>query len=298
VDYPTQPVRVIVPFAPAGGTDILARLVGQRLSERLHQQFIIENRSGAGANIGVETVVRAPPDGYTLLLVDNSPAINATLYAKLNFNFIRDIAPIASIATQPLVLEANPSFPPKTVPEFMAYARANPGKINFASSGNGGSPHMAGERLKMMAGLDMVHVPYRGTGAALTDLLGGQVQIMFGSLLASIEYIKAGRLHALAVTSASRIEVLPDVPTVGEFVPGYVVSAWYGVGAPRNTPAGIIDKLNTDFNAALADPKIEARIAELGATVFPSSPVDFGKLIAEDTEKWAKVVKASGAKAD
>jgi tripartite-type tricarboxylate transporter receptor subunit TctC len=296
--YPSRPVRVIVPFAPAGGTDILARLVGQRLSEHLGQQFIIENRPGANGNIGTEAVVRARPDGYTLLVVDDSPAINATLYDKLNFNFIRDIAPVAGIASQPLVMEVNSSSPARTVPEFIVYAKANPGKINFASSGIGGSPHMSGERFKIMTGIDMVHVPYRGTGPALIDLLGGKVQVMFSGLLASIEYIRAGNLRALAVTTATRSEALPDVPTLGEFVPGYEASAWYGLGAPRNTPAEIIDRVNKEINAALADPKIKARIADLGATVLPGSPAEFGKLIAADTEKWGKVIRAANIKPD
>jgi tripartite-type tricarboxylate transporter receptor subunit TctC len=272
--------------------------LGQWLSERLGQQFIVENRPGAGSNIGTEAVVRARPDGYTLLLAVTPNAINATLYDKLNFNFSRDIAPVASIARSPSVMLVNPSFPAKTVPEFIAYAKANPGKINMASQGNGTSGHLAGELFKMTAAIEMVHVPFRGAAPALTDLLGGQVQLMFGSVPSSIEYIRAGKLRALAVTTATRSEVLPDIPTAADFVPGYDVSDWMGVGAPKNTPAEIIDKLNREINAGLADAKLKARFADLGATVIPGSPADFGKLIAEETEKWARVVKFSGAKPD
>jgi tripartite-type tricarboxylate transporter receptor subunit TctC len=296
--YPTRPVRWIVGFPPGGTFDIVARLLGQWLSERLGQQFIVENRPGAGTNIGTEAVVRARPDGYTLLLAVTPNAINATLYDKLNFNFSRDIAPVASIARSPSVMLVNPSFPAKTVPEFIAYAKANPGKINMASQGNGTSGHLAGELFKMTAGIDMVHVPFRGAAPALTDLLGGQVQLMFGSVPSSIEYIRAGKLRALAVTTATRSEVLPDIPTAADFVPGYDVSDWMGAGAPKNTPAEIIDKLNREINAGLADAKLKARFADLGATVIPGSPADFGKLIAEETEKWARVVKFSGAKPD
>jgi tripartite-type tricarboxylate transporter receptor subunit TctC len=296
--YPTRPVHWIVGFPPGGGFDIVARLLGQWLSERLGQQFVVENRPGAGTNIGTEAVVRARPDGYTLLLAVTPNAINATLYDKLNFNFSRDIAPVASIARLPSVMLVNPSVPAKTVPEFIAYAKANPGKINMASQGNGTSGHLAGELFKMTAGIDMVHVPFRGAAPALTDLLGGQVQLMFGSVSSSVEYIRAGKLRALAVTTATRSEVLPDIPTVADFEPGYDVSDWVGVGAPKNTPVEIIDKLNREINAGLAEAKLKARFAELGATVIPGSPADFGKLIAEETEKWARAVKFSGAKAD
>ena len=296
--YPSRPVRIVVPFAAGGSTDIIARLIGQWLSERLGQQFVIENRPGAGSNIGTEVVVNAPPDGYTLLLVGASSAINATLYEKLNFNFLRDIAPVSGIISIPFIMAVNPSFPAKTVSEFIAYARANPGKVNMASGGNGTAGHLSGELFKMMAGINMVHVPYRGEAPALTDMLGGQVQAMFGTMPASIEYVRAGKLRPLAVTSARRSELLPDLPTVGDFVPGYETSAWQGVGAPKNTPAEIIDKLNKEINAGLADPKIKARVADMGGTVLAGSPADFGKLIADETEKWGKVVKFSGAKPD
>jgi tripartite-type tricarboxylate transporter receptor subunit TctC len=296
--YPTKPVRVIVPFAPGGSTDIVARLMGQRLSERLGQPFIIESRPGAGTNIGTEAVVRAPPDGYTLLLVGPPVAINATLYEKLNFNFMRDIVPIASIIRAPFVMEVNSSFPTATVPEFIAYAKANPGKVNMASAGTGSGPHVAGELFKMMAGINMLHVPYRGSAPALTDLIGGQVQVYFDGIPSSIEHIKAGRLRPLAVTTATRSNVLPGVPTVGDFVPNYEASVWFGVGAPKNTPAEIIDKLNKEINLALDDPKLKMRLADLGGTVLTGSPADFGKLIAEETEKWAKVITFSGAKPD
>src|SRR5262250_35570 len=296
--YPSRPVRLIVP-APAGGSfDITARLMGQWLSERLGQPFVIENRPGAGTNIGTEAVVRAPADGYTLLLVGTPNAINATLYDKLNYNFIRDIAPIAGIIREPNVMVLNPSVPAKTVPDFIAYAKANPRKINMASSGNGSSPHMAGELFKMMAGIDMVHVPYRGGGPALTDLLAGQVQVYFPTTVASIGYIRAGRLRALAVTAATRSDALPDIPTVGEFLPGYEASTWYGVGAPKGTPAEIVEKLNKEINAGLADPTMKARLADLGGDVLALSPADFGKLIAEETAKWAKVIRALNIKAD
>jgi len=296
--YPTRPVRLVVVAAPGTAPDILARLMGQWLSERIGRPFVIDNRPGAGGNIGTEAVVKAAPDGYTLLLVSTSSAINATLFDKLNFNFIRDIAPVAGIIRQPLIMLVNPSFPAKTVPEFIAYAKANPGRINMASAGNGTSPHMAGELFKMMAGVDMVHVPYRGGVSALPDLLGGQMQMMFGSMAALIEYIRAGKLRALAVTTSKRLEVLPDIPTVGEFVPGYEATGFFGVGAPKNTPAAIIEKLNKEFNAGLADPKIKARLADLDGMELPGSPAEFGKLIAAETEKWAKVVKFSGAKVD
>ena len=294
--YPTRPVRLIVPIAPAGATDIVGRLIGQWLSERLGQQFVIENRPGAGTTIGTEVVVRAPADGYTLLLVSSDSAINATLYEKLSFNFIRDIAPVAGIVRLPFLMLVNPSVPAKTVPEFIAYAKANPGKINMASPGN--TPHLAGELFKTMAGLNLANVPYRGGAPALTDLISGQVQVMFLSPAASIEYIRSGRLRALAVTSATRWEGLPDLPTVVDFLPGYEVSVWFGVGAPKNTPAEIVDKLNKEINAGLADPKIKARLADLGNIGLALSPAEFGKLIADETEKWSKVVKFLGAKPD
>jgi tripartite-type tricarboxylate transporter receptor subunit TctC len=295
--YPTRPVRWIVPTAPAGGTDIVARLIGQWLSERLGRAFVIENRPGAGNNIGTEVVVRAAPDGYTLLSATVANAINATLYDKLKFNFVRDIAPVASIARVPDVMEVNPSFPAKTVPEFIAYAKA-PGKINYASSGNGTTLHLSGELFKMMTGVKIVHVPYRGTAAALTDLLGGQVQVMFDNITSSIDQIRAGKLRPLAVTAESRSDALPDIPTVSEFLSGYEVSAWSGVGAPKNTPVEIIDKLNKEVNAALADTKIKARLADLGATVLPGSSADFEKFIAAETEKWGKVIRAANIKAE
>ena len=294
--YPTRPVRIIVGFASGGTQDIIARLLGQRLSERFGQPFVVENRPGGGGNVGAEAVVRAPPDGYTLLLVGSPNMINATLYEKLNFNFIRDIAPVASIDRAPLVMEVNPAFSARSVPEFIAYAKANPGKINMASAGTGTGQHVAGELFKMMAGVAMTHVPYRSAGPALTDLIGGQVQVMFDALPASIEHVRAGRLRALAVTTATRLEALPNIPTVGDFVPGYEASGVNGVGAPKNTPAQIVDRLNKEINAALAEPKMKARLADLGLTVVTGSPADFGKLIAEETEKWAKVVQFAGIK--
>jgi tripartite-type tricarboxylate transporter receptor subunit TctC len=296
--YPTRPVRLVVGFPPGGGADIFARLMGQWLSERLGQQFVIENRPGAGSNIATEAVVRAPADGYMLLLITAPNVINATLYEKLNYNFIRDIAPVATIDRVPNVMEVHSSVPAKTVPEFIAYAKANPGKINMASGGNGTSQHVSGELFKMMTGINMVHVPYRGAGPALTDLLGGQVQVMFDTAPGSIEHIRAGKLRPLAVTTATRSQALPDVPTVGDFVPGYEASTFHGVGVPKNTPAEIIDKLNKEINAALVDAGVKARLAELGAEMLAGSPADFGKLIAEETEKWGKVVKFSGAKAE
>jgi len=296
--YPSRPVHIIVGFPPGGATDINARLIGQWLSERLGQPFIIENRPGAGSNIGTELVVHAVPDGYTVLLAGPPTAINATLYEKLNFNFIRDIAPIASIVREPLIMVVNPSVPAKTVPEFIAYAKANPGKINMASAGNGSVVHIAGELFKMMAGVDMVHVPYKGGGPGVTDLLGGQVQVMFATAPSSIEFVKAGKLRALAVTTATRLAALPDIATVGEFVPGYEASGFYGLGAPKNTPLEIIDKLNKEINASLADPKMKARIAETGGTVLAGSPTDFEKLIAEETDKWGKVIRAANIKPD
>jgi tripartite-type tricarboxylate transporter receptor subunit TctC len=296
--YPTRQVKLVVGFAPGGGNDIVARLIAQWLSERLGQPFVVENRPGAGTNIATEAVVRAQPDGYTLLFVAPSSAINATLYEKLSFNFIRDIVPVASLIRLPNVMEVNLSVPVKTVPEFIAYAKADRSKINMASPGVGTSVHLSGELFKMMAGVDMLHVPYRGTAPALTDLLGGQVQVMFGTMTGSIEYIRTGTLRALAVTTATRAEALPDIPTVGEFLPGYEASNWYGLGAPKNTPAEIVAKLNKEINAGLADPKLRARLADLGGTVLAGSPADFGKLIADETEKWGKVVKFVGIKAD
>ena len=296
LDYPVRPVHIVVGFPPGGTTDIFARLIGQWLSERLGQQFIIENRPGASANIGTETVVRAVPDGYTLLNDSVANAITATLYDKLSFNFIRDITPVASIARVPLVMEVNPSVPARTVPEFIAYAKSNPGKLSMASPGNGTAGHVAGELFKMMTGIDMVHVPYRGGAPALTDLLGGRVQVIFDPMPETIEYIRADKLRPLAVTSAVRSEALPDIPTVGEFVPGYEANLWDGIGAPRNTPAEIIDKLNNEINAVLADPKMKARLADLGAVPMPMTPAEFGKYIADDTEKWAKVIKFAGIK--
>jgi tripartite-type tricarboxylate transporter receptor subunit TctC len=268
------------------------------LSERLGQQFIIENRPGAGSNIGTEVVANAPPDGYTLLLVGASSAINATLYERLNFNFLRDITPIAGIISIPFIMAVGPSFPAKTVSEFIAYAKVNPGNANIASGGNGTAGHLSGELFKMMAGVNMAHVPYRGEALALTDLLGGQVQVMFATIPASIEYIRAGKLRSLAVTTATRLDALPDVPTVGDFLPGYEVSAWQGVGAPKNTPAEIIAKLNKEINAGLADPKIKARFADLGGTALVGAPAEFGGLIAEETEKWGKVIRAANIKAE
>jgi tripartite-type tricarboxylate transporter receptor subunit TctC len=293
--YPSRPVRLIVGFAAGGAPDIVARVMGQWLSERLGQQFVIENRTGAGGNVAVEAVVNAPADGYTLLLVPTGAAINATLYDKLNYNFVRDIAPIGGVIRAPNVMLVNPSVPARTVPEFIAYAKANPRKISMASAGLGSGPHLAGELFKMMAGVDMVHVPYRGATPALTDLIGGQVQVLFGNTPAN-EYIRAGRVFALAVTTAMRSAALPDVPTLGEFLPGYEASAWFGVGAPRSTPAEIVDKLNKVINAGLADPKVTARLTDLGGTALVGSPVDFGKLIAHETEKWGKVIKLAGIK--
>jgi tripartite-type tricarboxylate transporter receptor subunit TctC len=296
--YPSRPVRWIVGFTPGGATDIIARLVGQMLSERLGQSFVIENRPGAGSNVATEAVVRAPADGYTILLVGPANAVNATLYEKLNYNFIRDIAPVASISREPNVMVVNTSVPAKTVPEFIAYAKANAGKINMASSGNGTSVHVAGELFKMMTGINMAHVPYRGAAPAVTDLLGGQVQVMFASMPSSIEYIRAGKLRALAVTTARRSAALPDIATVADFVPGYEASSVYGIGAPKATPADVVDKLNKEVNAILADPKAKARLGDLGGTALAGSPADFGRLIADETEKWAKVVKFAGAKPD
>jgi tripartite-type tricarboxylate transporter receptor subunit TctC len=296
--YPSRPVKIIVSFAAGGPTDILARLTAQWLSERLGQQFVVENRPGGGGNIGTEAVVRASPDGYTLLMAGGNNAINATLYDKLNFNFIRDITPVATIIRAPQILVVNPSVPAKSVPEFIAYAKANPGKIHMASGGTGTPPHLAGELFKMMAGVDLIHVPYRGNGPAFNDLIGGQVQVMFPSPVGLLEYIQAGKLRALAVTTATRSDALPDIPTMAEFVPGYEASGWFGVGAPRNTPSEIIDKLNTEINAGLADPKMQARLADFGGTPLVLSPADFGRLIAEETEKWGNVIRALSIKAD
>jgi tripartite-type tricarboxylate transporter receptor subunit TctC len=297
--YPSRPVRLIVPFGSAGATDIVARLIGQYLSERLGQTFIIENRPGAGGNLGIETVVRSSPDGYTLVLAGAPSAISASLYDNLNFNFIRDITPVAAIVRFPNVMVVNPSVPAKSLPEFIAYAKANPGKLNMASPGSGSTPHVTGELFKMMTGVDMVHVPYRGgVAAVMTDMLSGRVHVYFGTTASSIEYIRVGKLRALAVTTAMRSETLPDIPTVAEFVPGYEASAWFGIGAPRNTPAEIVDKLNTEINASLGDPKLKARLMDLGGIALTGSPADFTRLIAEETVKWAKVVKFSGAKAE
>jgi tripartite-type tricarboxylate transporter receptor subunit TctC len=294
--YPARPVRLIIGYAPGASADTTARLMAQWLSERLGQSVVVESRPGGGTNIATEAVVRATPDGYTLLMVGTAQAINATLYDKLNFHFIRDITPVAGIIRTALVVVVHPSFPAKTVPEFIAYARASPGKISMASAGIGSGPHVAGELFKMMAGVNMVHVPYRGGGPALTDLLGGQVQVYFPTTVSSIGYIRAGRLRALAVTTATRSDALPDIPTVGEFLPGYEASFWYGVGVPKNTPGEIVDKLNEAINAGLADPTIKARLADLGGLPMPMSPAEFGKLIADETEKWAKVIRAANIK--
>jgi tripartite-type tricarboxylate transporter receptor subunit TctC len=294
--YPTRPVRIIACCPPGGGSDILARLMGQWLSERLNQAFIVENRPGAGGNIATDTVVHAHADGYTLLLVTNANAMNATLYEKLNFNFIRDIAPVASIMRAPFVMVVNPSHPAKTVPEFIAYAKANPGRISMASLDIGTGTHLSGELFKMMAGVNMVQIPYRGDAPAVTDLISGQVQVMFCNTVSAVEHIRAGRLRALAVTTATRSDALPDLPTVGEFVQGYEASAWWGFGAPKNTPAEIVEKLNKEINAGLAAPKMKARLADLSGTVLPGSPAEFGKLIADETEKWGKVIRAANIK--
>ncbi len=296
--YPSQPVRVIVGFAAGGPNDILARLIGQWLSKRLGQPFVIENRLGAGSNIATEAVVHAPADGYTLLLVGSPNAINATLYEKLSFNFLRDIAPVASFMRGALFMVVHPSVPAKTLPEFIAYAKANPGKLSYGSGGVGGITHITPELFKMMAGIEMVHVPYRGVAPALTDLLGGQVQVLFANPAQSIPYIGSGRLRALAITTATRSEALPDIPTVGEFVPGYEASSIFGFGATKSTPADIVDKLNKEINAGLADPTVKARIADLDGTVLVGSPADFGKLLTEETEKWGKVIHAADIKAE
>jgi len=296
--YPSRPVRIIVGFPPGSGVDVVSRLIAPLLSERLGQPFLVENRPGGGSNIATEAVVRAPPDGYTLLWVGPPVAINATLYDKLNFNFLRDIAPVAGINHEPNVMLVNPAFEAKTVPAFIAYAKANPGKISMASVGNGSVSHVAGELFKMMAGVDMVHVPYRGSGPALTDLIGGRVQVIFTTTSASMPFIKSGQVRALGVGTAARVEALPDVPRVSDFVPGFEASNFYGVGAPRATPADIIERLNKEIGLILAEPKMKARLAELGATTMPLSPGDFHKLVADETEKWAKVVKFSGARPD
>jgi len=297
-DYPSRTVRIVVGSAAGSANDILARLIGQWLSNRLGQPFIIENRPGAATNIATETVVRAPADGYTLLMFAPSSAINATLYNKLNFVFAGDIAPVASLLRQPQIMLVNPSVPARTVSEFIAYAKANPGKINMASSGNGTSVHIAGELFRMMAGVDLVHVPYRGGAQALTDLIAGQVQVMFPVPSSSIEFIRQGTLRPLAVTSATRWDARPDLPTIGEFVPGYEASTWFGIGAPRNTPAKIVEKLNREIKAGLADPTTRSKLDNLGGGVFASSPAEFGAFIAEETEKWGKVVRFAGIKPD
>ena len=294
--YPSRPVRIIVGFPPGGAADITARLMGQWLSDRLGQQFVIENRPGAGTNIATEAVMRAPADGYTLLLVSVANTVNATLYERLNFDFVRDIAPVAGLIRGPLVMEVNPSFPATTVPEFIAYARANPNKVNIASAGKGTPGHMASALFQLSTGLGLLDVSYRGGAPALTDLLAGQVQVMFDNLPTSLEYIRAGKVRPLAVTTVTRSQALPDLPTVGEFVPGYEVSSWFGIGAPTNTPEEIIDKLNGEINAALADAKIKARIAKLSSTVLASSPADFGRLIAAETEKWERLIRAANIK--
>jgi tripartite-type tricarboxylate transporter receptor subunit TctC len=294
--YPARPVRIVVGFAPGSSPDIVSRLVAQWLSERLGQQFVIDNRPGAGGTIGAEAVVRSPADGYTLLGCSIADATNASIYDNLNFNFIRDIAPVAGVMRGALVMVVNPSVPAKTVPEFITYAKANPRKVNMASAGTGSGTHLAGELFKVMAAVDMVHVPYRGGGPGLSDLLGGQVQVMFPGAVASMEYIRAGRLRALAVTTATRSDALPDIPTVAEFVPGYEASAWFGIGAPKATPAEIVAKLSSEINAALVDAKIKARLGDLGGTALAGSPADFGRLIADETDKWPKVIRAANIK--
>ena len=296
--YPSRPVRVVIGYPPGGSADMTARLMGQWLTERLGQTFVIESRPGAATNIATEAVVHAAPDGYTLLLVAPANAINATLHQKLNYNFIRDIAPVAGLIRFPNVMEVNSSVPAKTVPEFIAYAKANPGKLNMESSCNGSTIHVSGELFKMMTGVNMVHMPYQGGAPALTDMISGQVQVMFDNVPTSIEFIRAGKLRPLAVTTANRSEVLPELPTVADFVPGYEASAWYGIGAPRGTPAEIIDRLNSEINAILAVPKTKARFSELGASIIGGSPADFGNFVAEETVKWGKVVKFSGARPD
>jgi len=296
LDYPVRPTRIVAGFAAGGGVDITARLIGQWLADRLGQPFVVENRTGAGGNIGTETVVNAAPDGYTLLLATVPNAVNASLYEKLSFNFVRDITPVAGVIRVPMVVLVNPAVPAQNLPEFISYGKANPGKVNMASAGSGSAPHMAGELFKLMTGLDMVHVPYRGQGPAMTDLLSGQVQVLFAAAPGTADFIKTGKLRALAVTTAGRMQEQPDIPTVGDFVPGYEASQWYGFAAPKNTPAEIVDKLNREINAATADPAMKARLAAIGGETMPGSPSDFGKLIAEETEKWGKVVRAGGLK--
>lgn len=296
--YPSRPVRILVGYTPGGSADITARLIGQWLSEKLGQQFVIENRPGGGTNIATEAVVRADPDGYTLLLVPPAAAINATLYSKLSFDFIKDIEPVAGLNRFPNVVVVNPSLPIKTIPELIAYAKENPGKLNMASSGNGSTIHMSGELFKMLTGINMVHVAYRGSAPALTDMIGGQVQVMFDNIPTSLEHVRSGKLRGLAVTSLTRSEVLPDLPLVADYLPGYEASAWYGIGAPKNTPPEIVDKLNKEINSVLADPKLKSRFRELGAMELSGSPADFKKLIGDETDKWAKVVKFAGAKVD
>jgi tripartite-type tricarboxylate transporter receptor subunit TctC len=297
-DYPTRPVRIIVGFAAGGGTDIVARLIGQAVSERLGQAFVIENRPGAATNLATEVVVNAAADGYTLLLADGSAAINATLYNNLNFNFFRDIAPVAGIIRVANIMVVNPAFPATTVPQFIAYAKANPGALNTGSGGKGDPPHVSGELFKMMAGIDMLYVPYRGLAATLSDLIAGRLQVVFGTMPSTIEYVRAGTLRALAVTTAARSDLLPDVPAMAEFLPGYEASQWYGIAAPKNTPRAVVDVLNREINAAVADPKVKARLAELGGTPLVGTPADFARHIAAETEKWREVVKFSGASAD
>ena len=296
--YPARPARIIVPYAAGGGVDITARLIGQWFSERLGQSFVTENRTGAGGNLGTEVVANAPADGYTLLLAAVPNAVNATLFEKLNFNFIRDIAPVAGIIRVPMAVLVHPSVPAKTIPEFIAYAKANPGKVNMASAGTGSAPHMAGELFNVMAGVSMIHVPYRGQGPALSDLLGGQVQVLFAATPGTVDYVRTGKLRGLAITTAARADVLPELPPVGDFVPGYDASQWYGLGAPKNTPADIIDRLNREINAALADPTMKMRFADLGGEPLAGTPAEFGRFIAAETEKWAKVVKFAGLRAE
>ena len=298
IDYPTRPVKWVVAYPPAGTTDVLARIIAQWLSEKMGQQFVVDNKPGGGNNIGTEYVITAPPDGYTMLLVNPANGINATLYKNLPFNFVRDLAPVAGIVRAPNVMEVTSSFPAKTVAEFIAYCKANPGKINMASSGSGTSVHLSGELFKSMTGCEMVHVPYKGAGPALTDLIGGQVQVIFDNLPSSAGHIKGGRIRALAVTSAQREPSMPELPTVAETVPGYEATAWFGIGMPKGTPRDIIDKVNAEVNRALADPKMRERLAELGGKPIPGTPEDFGKVIAAETEKWAKVVIDSGAKVE
>jgi tripartite-type tricarboxylate transporter receptor subunit TctC len=296
LDYPTRPTKIVAGFAAGGGVDITARLIGQWLADHLGQPFVVENRTGAGGNIGTEAVVNAAPDGYTLLLATVPNAVNASLYEKLSFNFVRDIAPVAGVIRVPMVVLVHPSVSAQTLPEFIAYAKANPGKVNMASAGSGSAPHMAGELFKMMTGVDMVHVPYRGQGPALTDLLGGQVQILFAAAPGTADHIKTGKLRALAVTTAARMAELPEIPTVGDFVGGYEASQWYGFAAPKSTPAEIVEKLNKEINAAIADPGMKAKLAAIGGAPMPGSPADFGRLIADETEKWGKVVRTGGLK--